>query len=148
MAKNYINIETGYEKVGKNNVEPAAGVTINTSSWFSLDSSGEAIVATDAHRLVFLCFAGMERPDVYDPTVGKATGSLSGVYGKFIAEVDANGYNIGGTYALDTALKIVNGKLVNGVDGTDIIVGRALAAASADQKLRFVCDVPVVVAGI
>ena len=145
--KNYVNIETGIDKVGRLNAEAASGVTIETGMWFSLDSNGNGVVATNAHRLVFLCLAGMERPDVHDPLHNGPTGSLTGAYGKYIAEVDINGYDVGGTYALDTALKIVNGKLVNGVDGTDIIVGRALAAA-AGSKLRFVCDVPVVVAGI
>jgi len=147
MAKKYINIETGYEKAGVINREPAAGQTINTSMWFSLDSNGKAIVATNAHRLVFLCFAGMEMPSVFDPSASLATGALTGVYGKLIVEVGVDGYDVGGTYALDTALKIENGKVVNGTDGTDIIVGRCLGAV-VDSKLKYAIDVPVVVAGV
>lgn len=147
MAKKLVNIETGYEKAGFVNVEAAAGVTIDTGMWFSLDASGNGIVATNAHRLVFLCMAGEERPDVNDDAVSLPTGSLTGAYGKLIVSVDVNGYDVGGTYALDTPLKIVNGKLVNGVDGTDIIVARALGALSGGI-LRFVCDAPVVVAAI
>jgi len=147
MAKKYINIETGYDKAGVINREPATGVAVSTSMWFSLDSSGKAIVATNAHRLVFLCFAGMERPDVLDASASLPTGSLTGVYGKLIVEVGIDGYNVGGTYALDTALKIESGKVVNGTDGSDIIVGRCLGAP-VDGKLKYAIDVPVVVAGL
>jgi len=147
MAKKIFNIETGYDMVGKMNVDPAASNTINTCMWFTLDASGNAIVATTTHRLVYFCSAGMERPDVYDSVVSGPTGSITGCYGNFVLEVDSNGYDTGGTYALDTALKIDSGKLVDGTDGTDIIVGRALGAV-ADGKLRCHINCPVVVADI
>lgn len=146
MAKRIVNIETGLDKVGIVNVEPASANTINTCEWFSLDADGNAVEATDAHNLVFLCIAGMERPDVYDSGVSISTGSITGVYGKFIATVDSNGYDGTGSYALDTPLKVDSKLLVDGTAGTDIIVARALGALS-DGVLRMACDVPVIIPG-
>ena len=147
MGKKLISVETGLDKVGYKNVEPASGQTVYTSQWFTLNANGEGILATDTHRLVFLAFAGMERPDVVDDAVNLVTGGLTGIYGKFIATVGIDGYDGGGTYALDKPLKIVNGKLVDGVDGTDIIVARAMGAL-VNAQLTFACDVPVIVADI
>jgi len=146
MAKRIVNIETGLDKVGVVNVEPASGNTVNTCEWFSLDADGNAVEGADSHNLVFLCIAGMERPDVYDSDPAISTGSITGVYGKFIATVDSNGYDATGTFALDTPLKVDSKVLTDGTAGTDIIVARALGALS-DAVLRIACDIPVIVPG-
>ena len=139
-----LKLKTKLSMLERFNAVVASGSTIIEANWFALNASGEAALATDL-QLAFVCFAGTDRPDsqgvLDDPIFGLAgsttisLGGVTGIRGDYRANVDSTGFDSGGTFSADEALR-VNAGLLSELTGSEPIVAFAENPV-ADGRLSY-----------
>lgn len=99
-------------------IKPA--VTLANGDWVEKQSDN----TVDKTTATLTARAGLVMVGNGDSGSAAYTGKAVVVWGNFIAQV--SNYDVAGTYAPGTALTVKSGKLINGVVGTDPIIGHVL----------------------
>jgi len=114
-----------------------SGVTLNCGDWVQKQSDNTVDLSTSTKANN----CGLVIRGNGDSSSGAYTGKATVLWSNFIAQV--SNYDGTGTYAPGTALTVKSGKLINGVVGTDPIIGHVLdvVAVSATQTAHLVVKI-------